>query len=316
MTGSILVTEANFERAETDRMISSFVALAGGVNNATHILVPTPLDAQTVIRMNRDTLYSFIVIDLAEGATLHLPDAGDRYMSVMMVNQDHYINHVFHTPGDHELSMADFDTRYVVAAMRVLADPDDPADVAIANEVQRGFSVTAGSAEPFVAPDWDTESLDATRNALLERARAFSGFTRAFGRREDVDPEKHLLGTAAGWGGLPESEAMYVNVDHALPVGEYRVRVGDVPVDAFWSISLYNKGGFFEKVGNAAVSVNSVTARREADGSVVIHFGGPEDGRANQIGIMDGWNYIVRLYRPHPEVVDGSWTFPDPEPIG
>ena len=25
---------------------------------------------------------------------------------------------------------------------------------------------------------------------------------------------------------------------------------------------------------------------------------------------MDGWNYTVRLYRPRPEVLDGSWTFP------
>jgi hypothetical protein len=26
---------------------------------------------------------------------------------------------------------------------------------------------------------------------------------------------------------------------------------------------------------------------------------------------MKGWNYIVRLYRPRPEVLDGSWTFPE-----
>ena len=25
---------------------------------------------------------------------------------------------------------------------------------------------------------------------------------------------------------------------------------------------------------------------------------------------MDGWNYAVRLYRPRPEILDGSWTFP------
>jgi hypothetical protein len=30
---------------------------------------------------------------------------------------------------------------------------------------------------------------------------------------------------------------------------------------------------------------------------------------------MDGWNYIVRLYRPRAEIVDGSWTFPSVEPI-
>jgi len=28
------------------------------------------------------------------------------------------------------------------------------------------------------------------------------------------------------------------------------------------------------------------------------------------IPIKDGWNYLVRLYRPRAEIRDGSWTFP------
>ena len=30
---------------------------------------------------------------------------------------------------------------------------------------------------------------------------------------------------------------------------------------------------------------------------------------------MDGWNYAIRLYRPRPEVLDGSWVPPVPEPV-
>jgi hypothetical protein len=30
---------------------------------------------------------------------------------------------------------------------------------------------------------------------------------------------------------------------------------------------------------------------------------------------MDGWNYIVRLYRPHKEILDGKWKFPAPQPV-
>ena len=30
--------------------------------------------------------------------------------------------------------------------------------------------------------------------------------------------------------------------------------------------------------------------------------------------IMDGWNSLVRLYRPRPEVLDGTWTFPSVAP--
>ena len=51
------------------------------------------------------------------------------------------------------------------------------------------------------------------------------------------------------------------------------------------------------------------------DGSVTVHFGGCSDDRANCLPIMEGWNYLVRLYRPRPEVLDGTWTFPGATPV-
>ena len=90
----------------------------------------------------------------------------------------------------------------------------------------------------------------------------------------------------------------------------------DVPVDAFWSISVYNPDGFFEPNDRNADSVNSVTAQPDPDGSVTVHFGGCTDDRPNCLPIMEGWNYTVRMYRPRPEVLDGSWTFPAAELVG
>jgi hypothetical protein len=29
---------------------------------------------------------------------------------------------------------------------------------------------------------------------------------------------------------------------------------------------------------------------------------------------MKGWNYIVRLYRPRAELLNGTWTFPEAQP--
>ena len=55
----------------------------------------------------------------------------------------------------------------------------------------------------------------------------------------------------------------------------------DVPVDAFWSISVYNADGFFEPNDRNAYSVNSVTALPDSDGSVTVHFGGCTDDRPN-----------------------------------
>ena len=299
-----------FARAETDRMFTALAADAGGVNRLNHSRTPTPLTHQPVIRMNRDTLYSAAVVDLSEGAVLTLPDTGGRYLSAMVVNRDHYVNAVLHEPGRHELTTERYDTDYVLVAIRTFVDPTDPDDVGAVNALQDRIALTAASARPFTAPAWDAASLDRTRSALLELGKGHAGFDGAFGARQDVDPVRHLVGTAAGWGGLPSGEATYVNVDPGLPPGEYQLTVREVPVDGFWSISLYNADGYFDDDGSA-VSVNDLTAERDPDGSVTVHFGGCGDGRPNCLGIKDGWNYLVRLYRPRSEVLDGSWTFPE-----
>jgi hypothetical protein len=307
---AISVNVDNFCRAESDRMLAGLLAAAGGVNEWLHFREPTPLDQQTVIRMNRDTLYSSCVADISDGAVLTLPDSAGRYLSVMVVNQDHYINEVFHEPGNHELTLDRFDTPYVLVAARTLVDPADPADVAEVNALQDQIKLTAGSQQPFEPPEYDAPSLDATRAALLELAKGVGGFEHAFGSKHAVDPVRHLLGTAAGWGGLPDQEAFYVNVEPHLPVGEYSLTVEDVPVDAFWSISMYNADGFFEPNDRNSNSVNNINAVPNDDGSITVNFGGCGDDRPNCLPLTDGWNYIVRLYRPRPEILDGTWTFP------
>ena len=308
------VTVENFIRAESDRMFASLQTEAGGVNRLKHNRSPTPVDHQPVIRMNRDTLYSSAVVDISQGATVTLPDAGDRYVSVMVVNQDHFINQILHEPGEHRLTVEEFDTPWVGVAARILVDPADEDDVATVNALQDQLAVKANSSRPFEMPDYDTASLDATRKALLELAKRLGSFDRAFGAKRDVDPVRHLVATAAGWGGLPDGEARYLGVEPGLPVGEYKLTVRDVPVDGFWSISVYSAEGFFEANERHAYSVNNITAITNADGSVTVHFGGCGDDRHNCLPIMDGWNYTVRLYRPRPEVLDGSWAFPIIEP--
>jgi hypothetical protein len=298
----------NFARAETARMFTALQHQAGGVNQLRHIREPAPLDDQPVIRQNRDTLYSSAIVDLTGGATLTLPDAGERYLSVMAVNEDHYINRILHDAGEHELTVADYDTDYVLVAARILVDPNDAGDVATVNDLQDRMILTAGSDRPDASPDYDQATLDTTRDALLTLGRGVGRFDRTFGRKENVDPVRHLLGTAGGWGGLPEQEAFYLNVEPGLPVGRYRLDVGEVPVDAFWSISVYNPAGYFEPNDRGVVNVNSVTGARNDDGSMTVHFGDGDE--PNTIGIMEGWNYAVRLYRPRPEILDGSWTFP------
>lgn len=308
---AIPVTVDNFVRAATDAEFEKYLSLAGGVNKFFHFLQPTPIDTQPTVRMNRDTLYSAALVDISDAATLVLPDVGDRYMTAMIVNQNHYIEQVISGGGSFSLDMDTFGTPYVIVFMRILVDASDPQDVAAVNDIQKAFSIEAGSSNPFVPTNFDQAGLRDMISTILLLGAFTPDSTRMFGRQGEVDRVRHLIGTAGGWGGLPEEEAFYLNIDPGLPVAEYRIDVpADVPVDAFWSLSLYNASGFFEQNALDAYSVNSVDGARNEDGSVTIHLGGCEDGRVNCLPIMEGWNYTIRLYQPSPEVVDGTWVFP------
>ncbi len=98
---SIHVSADNFVRAETDRMFSDLQRDAGAVNTFSHNRTPAAVDHQTVIRLNRDTLYSFAVVDLNDGATLTIPEHGTRYLSAMVVNNDHHIYAIYHDAGSY-----------------------------------------------------------------------------------------------------------------------------------------------------------------------------------------------------------------------
>lgn len=304
-----VVTFVNFAHIETLRMFAAINANAGGTNRWDHAYAPTPIDKQTIIRMNRDTLYSSAVIDVSEGATITIPDAGGRYISVMLVNDGHFINRVLHEPGEHQLTAEELGSDFVLAAARILVDSDDPEDVQAVNALQDQLAVHSNAGRELPALDYDADSFAETRAAVLTLAKGMTNIEHAFGTAEHVDPLRHLLATASGWGGLPETEASYVNVEPRLPVGEYTLTVRDVPVDAFWSISLYNADGYFEPNDVGRYSINSITGVRDEDGSITVRFGG-DPSAPNALPLTEGWNYIVRLYQPRAEILDGSWTFP------
>lgn len=309
-TEPVLVNVDNFVRAETAEQFDRVLKYVNGeINTFVHIREPQPLDKQSVIRMNRDTLYSSAIVDISQGATLTIPETNGRYVSAMIVNEDHYLNKVYSKPGTYKLTMKAFDTPYVGISIRTLVSATDPADIKAANAIQDGITIKAKSAKPYTHPEYDEASYEATYKALLELAKGVPDAERMFGKKKDVDQVRHLIGTAMGWGGLPEQEAFYLTVTPNLPVGAYELTVKDVPVDAFWSISLYNKDGYFQENEYNAYSVNNITATPNEDGSVTVHCGG-DPKSVNYLHLSEGWNYTVRLYQPRKEILNGEWVFP------
>jgi hypothetical protein len=311
-----MVTVDSFVRAETDTTFKRF-ASSGGFGQFLHIRQPTPLDKQDVIRMNRDTLYSAIVLDLAGGpATISKPASAGRFQSLLVINQDHSVVMVEHGAGEFTLTREQVGTRYAIALIRTFVDASNAADIKAANALQDRLSVKQADKGRFEAPDWDPASLSKLRDAINILAATKTDSSGMFGVKSQLNPIDHLLGTASGWGGNPKSAAMYVNVVPEKNDGAtaYTLTVKDVPVDGFWSVTVYNDKGFMEKNPWDAYSFNNVGAKKAADGSITIHFGG-DPTKPNFLPVSAGWNYTVRLYQPRRALLDGTWKVPAPQPV-
>jgi para-nitrobenzyl esterase len=312
----IIVTRDNFARAETDFHFTQAVR-GGGFGRLAHRREMVPVNRQGVIRMNRDTLYSAGVFDLAAApVTITLPDPRRRYMSLQVISEDQYTPLVAYAPGRYVIDEAQVGTRYAMLLVRTLADPRQTDDMAAARRLQDAVVVEQARAGMFEVPDWDAASREVVRAELVALSRQQhldSG--RMFGTKAVVDPLAYLIGAGTGWGGLPRSAAVYQSGAVARNDGNavYRLTVHNVPVDGFWSISVYDRAGFFEKNELDGYSVNNVTAVPNADGSVTVQFGGCNRDIANCLPIVPGWNYTVRLYRPRAEVLSGAWSFPKPQ---
>jgi hypothetical protein len=314
--GTVPVTADNFVRAESDTYTAN-LAKEGGLGKLLHRREPAPIQSQTVIRLNRDTLYTSGVFDLDAGpVTISLPDAGQRFMSLQSISQDHYATTAYGA-GPHTLTRDAVGTRYVVVGIRTLVNPADPEDVRKVHALQDAMTVSQASSGNLETPPWDPAGQKKVRDALLVLATTLPDTKRMFGTKEQVDPVRHLIGSASAWGGNNEKDALYLNIVPGRNDGTtvYRLTVKDVPVDGFWSVSLYNADGYYQPNPYNAYSLNNITADKAADGSVAVQFGGCDGKIANCLPTMPGWNYMVRLYRPRAEILNGTWAFPGPEPI-
>ena len=311
--GAVPVTPETFPRAETDLRMSRLVKDAG-IGKFRHERTPPPIDKQRGAKADRNILYSDAVFDIDAGpVTITLPDAGPRYLSLEIVDEDGYTPEVDYAPGPHALAKERIGTRYVFAALRVFVDPEDLKDVAAANALQDAVKVEQpGGPGSFQIPNWDASQQIAAREGLLALAQTVPDAKGMFGRKGKVDPVRHLIGAASGWGSLPVEDLLPIDGEPPRDDGRtvYRLELKDVPADGFWSVSVYNDRGFFEPNARSAYSVTSVGAKAAPDGTVAVQFGGCEDGAANCLPTPPGWSYTVRLYRPRLEAVEGKWTPP------
>ncbi|WP_206025707.1 DUF1214 domain-containing protein [Rhodococcus sp. 14C212] len=266
---------------------------------------------------NRDTLYSLGVFDLTEPVTITKPETGGRYQSMLVQNEDQYLKLSTTRPGKYTITREQAGTRYIGVNFRTFVDPNDPVDVRQVQELQNEIVVEQASAGSFEIPNWDRESYRRVDAAFRTLYYTMDDWSNAFGDVDQVDPVKFYVASASGWTGVPEpSEALILQGAPSRNDGKtpHTLTVRDVPVDGFWSVTVYDRDLAIVKNSYDAYIVNSVTAEPNDDGSVTIHFDGDPD-QPNFIYIPEGWRYLVRLYGTREAIVDGSFQFPEPQPV-
>ena len=85
--GDIPVTKDNFISAESDKYFFEQQEKSG-INNFTHDRILLTMDTQTVVRQNRDTLYSKSIWDTKGGATFELPIL-KTYQTLQVIDEYH-----------------------------------------------------------------------------------------------------------------------------------------------------------------------------------------------------------------------------------
>ncbi len=292
------VTVDNYNRAQTDVYFAGVVR-NGGFGKFRHGRELAPPVQQGIVRPNRDTLYSFVIVDLDAGpVTIALPDAGKRFMGMQVVNEDQYTRATYYGAGSHTLTREMIGTRYAIAVVRLLVNYSNKEDVEQVHALQDAVKFSQDHPGTFEIPNWDGVSLKKVQAALLLLGTTVSDTRRMFGANENnVDPVRHLIGSAMLWGGYPEKDALYLPITPARNDGStiHKLTFGDVPVDGFWSLTVYNSEGYLQPNQYNAYSLNSMTAKKG-------------------LPITQGWNYTVRLFRPRAEIIDGTWLFPLAQP--
>ena len=211
---AVPVTPENFPRAESDLHFAA-PSRTAGLGKFVHRRDPVALDHQGVTRMNRDTLYSAAVFDLAAGpVTITLPDAGKRFLSMQIVDEDANTVKVVYGPGPTHPDQGRRSAR--ATPLRRFAFLSTPAirrtSRPSARCRTRSRSISRAAPARFTVPNWDATSQVDVRTGLMVLAETLPDAKGLSGRAAAVDPVRRLIGAGAAWGGLPQKDALFVNV--------------------------------------------------------------------------------------------------------
>jgi len=308
-------TPETYAQAESYSFMKNFID-RNGINNIFHFKTLAKAEDKWVVSPNNDVLYSMVTVDATDDFTLVIPPTkDDRFISYQIVDGNHFTPVQDYGSGVHFFPKGTFTTPHVAIGIRIVVNPTDAEDIAyVASEVQPKMKIIAKSSENHL-PAIDIEGMEKLRAALMpyydELDNTFGGMTED---KSTVTNEWfRMLCTAGAWGLSEDEHAMYIPYAPGLSAEKAFTATYQVPPqDEFWSITMYNADKYL--VSNDRNTMNKYNTVFNDDGTFTVCFGSEEQcGDApNRVDIVDGWNFLMRAYRPD---VEGFKQYKMPEVV-
>jgi hypothetical protein len=299
-----------------------------------------------IVRMNNDTFYKLAFINLGEGpVTLKSEKSADDRFSSFQIMDDRNVNfrNVIRPNGAYTLYYGEkpagiqgeaikAPSELTVVIVRVEVkdrnNADDMRDAeAIFNDITISGPKISAIAKLDMLSDFD-EKVVAEADRQMEETSNSTPFSKQVAGPNDVPDKVSYLqlatGTKYGWGGPVTSHSAYETIftdkDGKPMVGKngtYAITTEEPPVDAFWSITVYDtdRGGFLHPNKNDRYHINNTGAVKNEDGTVTFLFKTDcGTGDKNCLEVPKGrFDLTTRYYLPKDAITSGNWTMPRAE---
>jgi len=316
----VVITQKNFIHADSTRAYLKELAVSGGKVNVIRPMRDfANTDNQDVIRMNSDTLYTRIILDVKGGATI-TTKAYDGFQNIMLLDPNHSEIKTLMGAGTvkvDESMLTEGHHAYVLIRTGLLRDLPEKEMFAAAHKAQDNISITYKSSEPYVpAVKYDFTTLDKIKYKILAdfvQHPKKDTVKNGFGTTKTRDPEAAKVVIAIGWGGLSGTNAVYsAFVGHGEREA-FTITKPDLEYakHGFFSFTIYNADGYIATMNYA---INSDDMVENKDGTYTINFlasGEPENGLKNVVRTPRGklWTGVFRCY--YPKDKDETFKFAD-----
>jgi hypothetical protein len=298
-----------------------------------------------IVRSNNDTLYKTAFVYLGNGpVVLRSNSPSKERFSSFQLQDDRNANYrniigpdgsytLYHgeKPGTITGEAVEVPSLLSAVITRIeVKDPNDATDMAGAQAVFDGITIEGPTISEMPKVDvlsgFDEQVVQEANKRMDETAASvpFSEMIVGPGQEpgKDVPYLYHSAGTKVGWGGPATShsayDSMFTDASGATlegSKGDYVLVTEAPPVNAFWSITVYDSTtGRLHPNDDDRYHINDTTAVKNEDGTYTFRFKVKcEEGDVNCLEVPAGpFDVAARYYLPEPEIMSGKWKMPHP----